>query len=89
MCTRWQPLERRNAEEQRFAASSVTFAQFRKRVRAEKEAVRPYACAALEGEGGLEWALRTPEWGYLLPERTPPGDAPRGPQLYVKPDDRW
>jgi arylsulfatase A-like enzyme len=58
-------------------------------VRGEKEQVRDYACAGLELGEGLEWALRTAEWGFLLPLRTPPGDAPRGPQLYVKSDDRW
>jgi arylsulfatase A-like enzyme len=58
-------------------------------VRAEKEQVRPYACAGLEGGEGLEWALRTPGWGFLLPLRVPAGDPERGPQLYVKPDDRW
>jgi arylsulfatase A-like enzyme len=58
-------------------------------VRGEKEQVRSYACAGLELGGGLEWALRTAAWGFLLPLRTPPGDAARGPQLYVKPDDRW
>jgi arylsulfatase A-like enzyme len=58
-------------------------------VRGEKERVRGYACAGLELGEGLEWALRTAEWGFLLPLRTLPGDAARGPQLYVKPDDRW
>jgi arylsulfatase A-like enzyme len=58
-------------------------------VRGEKEQVRAYACSGLELGEGLEWALRTPEWAFLLPLHTPPGDPPRGPQLYVKPDDRW
>jgi arylsulfatase A-like enzyme len=58
-------------------------------VRGEKEQVRAYACAGLELGEALEWALRTPEWGLLLPRRTPAADPPRGPQLYVKPDDRW
>ncbi|MCC6416751.1 MAG: sulfatase-like hydrolase/transferase [Gemmataceae bacterium] len=58
-------------------------------VRAEKEKVRDYAVAGVELGEALEWALRTPEWGLILPERVPAGDAPRGPQLYAKPDDRW
>src|SRR5262249_97158 len=58
-------------------------------VRGEKVQVRDYACAGVGSAEALEWALRTPEWGFVLPERAPPGDAPRGPQLYVKPDDRW
>ncbi len=58
-------------------------------VRGEQDQVRAYACAGLELGEGLEWALRTPEWALVLPLRTPAGDAARGPQLYVKPDDRW
>ena len=58
-------------------------------VRGEKEQVRAYACAGLEQGEGLEWALRTPEWAFVLPLRTPADEAARGPQLYVKPDDRW
>ncbi len=57
--------------------------------RGERAEVRACACAGLEADGTLEWALRTPEWGFLLPLRTPPEDPTRGPQLYVKPDDRW
>jgi arylsulfatase A-like enzyme len=51
--------------------------------------VRAYACAGLRVGDGLEWALRTPEWAFLLPLRPAAGEAPRPPQLYVKPDDRW
>jgi arylsulfatase A-like enzyme len=58
-------------------------------VRGEKEQMRAYACAGLEQGEGLEWALRTPEWGFVLPLRAPAGAPTRGPQLYVKPDDRW
>jgi arylsulfatase A-like enzyme len=58
-------------------------------VRGEREQVRAYACSGLEMGEGLEWALRTPEWAFLMPLRAPPDDPPRGPQLYVKPDDRW
>jgi hypothetical protein len=47
--------------------------------------VRPYACAGQEQGGSGVWALRTPDWGYILPEDNPA----RGPELYVKPDDRW
>jgi arylsulfatase A-like enzyme len=55
--------------------------------RGEAEQVRAYACAGLRAGGAIEWALRTPEWGFLLPLAAE-GEA-RGPQLYVKPDDRW
>jgi hypothetical protein len=37
----------------------------------------------------IEWALRTPEWGFLLPVQPAADHPPRLPQLYVKPDDRW
>jgi hypothetical protein len=57
--------------------------------RGTAEHVRPYACCGWECGGGLEWALRAPDWAFLLPLRQPDGDPPRGPQLYVKPDDRW
>jgi arylsulfatase A-like enzyme len=58
-------------------------------LRGEKEAVRPYACAGLQIGGAIEWALRTPDWAFLLPVRPAEGDPPRASQLYVKPDDRW
>ncbi len=51
--------------------------------RAAVEKVRDYACSGLEVGGAVEWALRSPEWAFLLPAG---GAAPR---LYVKPDDRW
>jgi arylsulfatase A-like enzyme len=57
--------------------------------RGEADRIRDYACAGLALGGALEYALRTPEWSFLLPVQVPPGDAPRRPQLYVKPDDRW
>jgi arylsulfatase A-like enzyme len=57
--------------------------------RGQAEKVREYACVGVEGSGAMAWALRTPEWGLVLPLRVPEGDPPRGPQLYVKPDDRW
>jgi arylsulfatase A-like enzyme len=58
-------------------------------LRGEAGQVRAYACAGLEVGGGVEWALRGPDWVFLLPVRPHPHDPSRGPQLYVKPDDRW
>jgi arylsulfatase A-like enzyme len=52
------------------------------------ERVRPYACAGLRLGQEVEWALRTPEWGYILPLAVP-AEPLRLPLLYVKPDDRW
>jgi arylsulfatase A-like enzyme len=66
--------------------------------RGEIESIRPYACAGLQVGDAIEYALRTPEWAFLLPipSLTPParGESEgeiveRAPQLYVKPDDRW
>jgi hypothetical protein len=57
--------------------------------RGEAEQVRAYACAGWRAGGALEWAVRTPEWAFLLPLEAAPGDPFRGPQLFVKPDDRW
>jgi arylsulfatase A-like enzyme len=57
--------------------------------RGQVEEVRPYACAGLRQGGAIEWMLRTPAWRFLLPVRVLAGDAPRPPQLYVHPDDRW
>jgi arylsulfatase A-like enzyme len=57
--------------------------------RGRVEQVRPYACAGSRAGEALEWALRTPRWACVLPVAEPVGDPPRGPQLYVKPDDRW
>jgi arylsulfatase A-like enzyme len=51
--------------------------------------VRPYAVMGHRVGDAIEWALRTPEWMYLLPLGSGPGDATRPPQLFVKPDDRW
>lgn len=58
-------------------------------IHGEVEEVRPYACIGLAIGGAVEWALRTPEWGFILPVWLEPGDRPRSPQLYVKPEDRW
>jgi arylsulfatase A-like enzyme len=58
-------------------------------LRGKTEQVRAYACAGLgTGESG-EWALRTPEWGFLFPLPTSAADPPPKHRLYVKPDDRW
>jgi arylsulfatase A-like enzyme len=51
--------------------------------------VRAYACAGLRWDDTVEWALRTPQWSFLLPVQRPPTEPPQRPQLYVKPDDRW
>jgi arylsulfatase A-like enzyme len=53
------------------------------------EAIRSYACAARQVGEAIEYALRTPDWAFLLPVRADPDDATRSPRLYVKPDDRW
>jgi hypothetical protein len=53
-------------------------------IRGEAQETRPYACSG----GPDEWALRTHDWAFFLPVRSQPED-PRGPRLYVKPDDRW
>jgi arylsulfatase A-like enzyme len=57
--------------------------------RGEVESVRPYACAALQVGEAIEYALRSPEWAFLLPVKPRAEDEGRSPQLYVKPDDRW
>jgi hypothetical protein len=57
--------------------------------RGQKEAVREFGCTGLAVEAAQEWALRTPDLALLLPVEAAPGDAPRGRQLYVKPEDRW
>jgi arylsulfatase A-like enzyme len=58
-------------------------------LRGQVESVRPHACSALRHSSGEEWALRTLEWAFLLPIATNAEQAPRTPQLYVKPEDRW
>ncbi len=52
--------------------------------RGAADAVRAYACCGCRSGDEVEWALRTPEWGLVLP-----AGPPRAPQLFVKPDDRW
>jgi arylsulfatase A-like enzyme len=56
-------------------------------IRGESEQVRAYACSGLEWDARREWVLRTPAWGLVVPEAR--DDTSRGPQLYVKPEDRW
>lgn len=51
--------------------------------------LRTYAVSALRLGEREEWALRTPEWAFLLPIAAAPDDPPRLPQLYAKPEDRW
>jgi arylsulfatase A-like enzyme len=57
--------------------------------RGETESVRAYACSGLRAGESIEWALRTPQWAFLLPIYQDVDDTPRSAQLYVKPDDRW
>jgi arylsulfatase A-like enzyme len=54
--------------------------------RGAAEKVRDYACSGLRVGKLVEWALRSPEWAFLMPVC---GEPERAPQLYVKPDDRW
>jgi hypothetical protein len=58
-------------------------------LRGSAEPLRAYACAGHKVGTAVEWALRTPQWAFLLPLQSEPGDPPRPTQLYVKPDDRW
>jgi len=51
--------------------------------------IREYACTSLRAGDRIEWALRTPEWGFLLPMQAPSSGSPLASELYVKPDDRW
>jgi arylsulfatase A-like enzyme len=53
------------------------------------EKVRDYACSGLGMNDALEWALRSSEWAFLLPLRTPADDTERVAQVYAKPEDRW
>jgi len=56
--------------------------------RGQAEQVRAYTCTGLAWAGTQEWALRTPDWGLVLPLQTLQ-DTMRGRQLFVKPEDRW
>jgi arylsulfatase A-like enzyme len=53
------------------------------------EKVRDYACSGLRVGEAVEWALRSPEWAFLLPLRGEADEPARAARLYVKPDDRW
>ncbi len=53
------------------------------------EAVRECAITVQTTAIGEEWAIRTPEWAFLLPVRTDPEDDPREPLLFAQPDDPW
>jgi arylsulfatase A-like enzyme len=55
----------------------------------QAETLRANARTGLELDGAAEWAIRTPDWAYLLPVRPHPDDEPREPMLFEKPDDRW
>jgi arylsulfatase A-like enzyme len=57
--------------------------------RGQTGAVREQAYCGLSIGGGIEYAMRTKDWAYLLPLRVPDGETPREPQLYAKPEDRW
>ena len=58
-------------------------------IRGEVEQIRPHALSGLALGYSVEWSIRTAGWALLVPLSTPPEDPPRGPQLFVKPDDRW
>ena len=51
--------------------------------------VRDFACSGLRLGQTVEWAMRSPEWAFVLPVQGEPVDSVRTAQLYVKPDDRW
>lgn len=63
-------------------------------IRGERERIRDFACSGLKKMGAIEYALRTLDWAFLLPEQLGAahevsGTQPRDRQLYVKPEDRW
>jgi arylsulfatase A-like enzyme len=58
-------------------------------LRGEDGPVRDYGCSGLQIGLAIEWALRTPEWAFLLPLQGEIEDAARPPQLYARPEDRW
>jgi arylsulfatase A-like enzyme len=57
--------------------------------RGEANSIRAEAYSKLRTATAEEWALRTSEWAFLLPVNVSTEDPSRGPQLYVKPDDRF
>ena len=56
--------------------------------RGEADTFRSHAISTLDLGIAAERAIRTNDWAYLLPLRTPDGEV-REPKLYQKPDDRW
>ena len=58
-------------------------------IHGEVENLRPFACSGLQVGEYIEYALRTPDWAFILPLRRDADDEARLPRLYVKPDDRW
>jgi arylsulfatase A-like enzyme len=58
-------------------------------IRGQQDRIRDFVCSGLRIEDALEWALRTADWAFLLPEFQGGIDPTRDRQLYVKPDDRW
>lgn len=58
-------------------------------IHGEVERIRPYVCMGFQQGAAVEWALRSPEWAFLLPGQVVAGESPRSPQLHVRPDDRW
>jgi arylsulfatase A-like enzyme len=57
-------------------------------LRGEPVGWRDAVVSGLTLGGRSERAIRTDEWAYLLPGRSP-DDEPREPMLFRKPDDRW
>ena len=55
-------------------------------IRGEQSKVRDYACLGMDAE---EYAIRTHQWHLTLTVEPDPDDPPRGPGLYIKPEDRW
>ena len=53
------------------------------------ERTRAYVVAGARVEDSVEWALRTPEWGLMMPARPKEAGQQIQSRLYVKPDDRW
>lgn len=58
-------------------------------VRGQTDTLHPYACCGWQVGEAVEWCLRTPQWGLVLPVRAAADDRQRERQLYVKPEDRW
>jgi arylsulfatase A-like enzyme len=53
------------------------------------EVNRPHAVSAWRAGPAEEWAVRTPDWAFLLPVTPHPEDPPRSAMLFEKPEDRW